>query len=143
MGTTMTQPIDVERATELYREWLLALKKEASLATINQSQAMMRAVMVQLRKALTPEQVLKVANALPALPRGIFIEGWSLDETREIPASADAFFQGVHAQIHQHHAPPRSIVRDAFAVWRHFLPTRDARTIWACLPEALKPLWPA
>jgi uncharacterized protein (DUF2267 family) len=104
----MTQPIDVERATERYREWLVALKEEASLATINESQAMMHAVMIQLRKALTQEQVLKMANALPALPRGIFIEGWSLDEKPESRTSADALFQGVHAQIQQHHAPPKS-----------------------------------
>ncbi len=138
----MTQPLDVERATELYREWLTALKTEANLQTHNQSQAMMRAVMHRLRRALAPDQVLQVANALPALPRGIFIEGWSLDETRESAETAESFFRDVHHMLRLHHAPPQTIVRDVFAVWRRFLAPEAARTIRRCLPSALTPLWP-
>ena len=138
----MTQPLDVERATELYRDWLTALKAEANLQTHNQSQAMMRAVMHRLRKALAPEQVLQVANALPALPRDIFIEGWSIDEIRESADTADAVFRDVHHMLRLHHAPPQTIVRDVFAVWRRFLAPGSARTIRSCLPPALTPLWP-
>ncbi len=139
----MTQPIDVERATELYRDWLIALKRQSALATTNQSQAMMRAVMVQLRRALAPDQVLAVANALPALPRGIFIEGWSLHDQMVVPASADAFLDQVRAQLEARHAPPASLVQDVFAIWHRFLPAPNARTIGACLPPVLQPLWPA
>ncbi len=141
-GDAVTQPLDVERATELYREWLTALKAEANLQTHNQSQAMMRAVMHRLRKALAPEQVLQVANALPALPRGIFIEGWSLDETREEADTAENVFRDVHHMLRLHHAPPDTIVRDVFTVWRRFLAPAAGRTIRSCLPSALTPLWP-
>ena len=139
---TVTQPLDVERATELYRQWLTALKAEANLQTHNQSQAMMRAVMHRLRRALAPDQVLRVANALPALPRGIFIEGWSLDETREGAGTAESFFRDVHHMLRLHHAPPQTIVRDVFAVWHRFLAPASASTIRSCLPSALTALWP-
>ena len=91
----MTQPYDVEFASQQYQEWLAALKETASLVTHNQSQAMMRAVMHRLRRSLAPDDVLAVANALPALPRGIFLDGWSLDEERFTPASAKAFTAAV------------------------------------------------
>jgi uncharacterized protein (DUF2267 family) len=91
----MTRPYDVEHATKQYQDRLAALKDEASLLTHNQSQAMMRAVMHQLRRSLTSEHVLRIANALPALPRGILLQGWPLDERCDAAAAAEEFYQSV------------------------------------------------
>lgn len=139
----MTQPYDVVHASKQYQDWLAALKQEASLFTHNQSQAMMRAVMHELRSCLGPDDVLRVANALPALPRGIFLEGWSLADPVRTHASADAFHEGVFDRIKAHHTPPSDIVPATFRVWRRFLERRDAAVVEACLPDKLKPLWPA
>lgn len=138
----MTQPYDVEFASPHYQQWLGDLKQQASLVTHNQSQAMMRAVMHQLRRTLTPDQVLTVANALPALPRGIFIEGWSLDDDRAVPVSSDEFTAWVADDLKSHHVPPESIVADVFAVWARHLDPRQREAIVACLPASLKALWP-
>ncbi|MCB1488208.1 MAG: DUF2267 domain-containing protein [Bauldia sp.] len=139
----MTQPYDVEFASQQYQEWLAALKETASLVTHNQSQAMMRAVMHRLRRSLAPDDVLAVANALPALPRGIFLDGWSLDEERFTPASAKAFTAAVADDLKAHHVPPDTIVADVFAVWSRHLDGRKAAIVAARLPDVLKPLWPA
>ena len=138
----MTQPYDVVHASRQYQDWLAALKQEASLVTHNQSQAMMRAVMHELRSCLGPDDVLRVANALPALPRGILLEGWSLSDRVSTPATADAFHEGVFERIKAHHTPPADIVPATFRVWQRFLDRRDAAIIEECLPDALKPVWP-
>ena len=84
----MGHPFDVEHATRLHVEWSVALAERAGLTTTHQAAPQMRAVMMELRDSLAPEAVLTVANALPALERGIFLEGWSLDYTPRPPASA-------------------------------------------------------
>jgi len=73
----MTQPCDVAFASRQYQDWLAALKDRASLATDNPAPAMVREVMHYLRRSLPPDDVVVAADALPALPRVIFIEGWS------------------------------------------------------------------
>jgi len=138
----MTQPYDVEFASQQYQAWLAALKETASLVTHNQSQAMMRAVMYRLRRCLAPDDVLAIANALPALPRGIFLEGWSLDEERFVPASPESFTAAVADDLKAHHVPPATITADVFAVWATHLESRKAALVAAHLPDVLKPLWP-
>ena len=77
----MGHPYDVEHATRLHVEWCQALMRRAELTTTHQAGPQMRAVMLELRASLEPAAVLVIANALPALERGIFLEGWSLDYT--------------------------------------------------------------
>jgi hypothetical protein len=60
--------------------------------------------------------ILAIANALPALPRGIFVEGWSADEVPDPPVSAGAFHARVVKALESHHTPPATIVGDVFAV---------------------------
>jgi uncharacterized protein (DUF2267 family) len=138
----MTQPYDVEFASQQYQAWLAGLKAKASLVTHNQSQAMMRAVMHELRRSLDMRSVLTIANALPALPRGIFIEGWSADDMPDPPASADAFLARVAKALETHHTPPATIVGDVFAVWAENLDKNEREAIAGALPEVLRPLWP-
>jgi uncharacterized protein (DUF2267 family) len=142
MEARMTQPYDVEFASQQYQSWLAALKERASLVTHNQSQAMMRAVMHELRRSLDTRSILAIANALPVLPRGIFIDGWSADDVPEPVASAEAFLARVTKALESHHTPPETIVEDVFAVWSENLGKREREEIGGALPEALRPLWP-
>jgi uncharacterized protein (DUF2267 family) len=138
----MTQPYEVEFASQQYQAWLSALKEKASLVTHNQSQAMMRAVMHELRHSLDMRSILAIANALPALPRGILVEGWSADDVPDPPVSAEAFHARVVKALESHHTPPATIVGDVFAVWSENVGKRERERIASALPEALRPLWP-
>lgn len=137
----MTQPYDVEFATQQYQEWLTALKEKSMLATHNQAQAMMQAVMTELRNSISDEVVLDIANALPALPRGIFLEGWRLGEAKAVPAKSEEFFRRLCTLLAGHHTPPSDIVDSVFAVWKEKLPLEAQITIEKSLPEALKSSW--
>lgn len=138
----MPQPADVLYASKQYQEWLSALKKRSMLETQNQSQAMMRAVMHELRHYLKTADVLTFANAMPPLPRGIFIENWELNQAPPPLASAEQFTQCVFDRLSPHFVPPDSIVQDVFAVWARFLSPLNARQINSVLPEPLAALWP-
>ena len=137
----MAHPADIAQASERHVEWCRALAARMGVATTHQSAPQMRAVMHELRRSLAPDETLKVANVLPALERGIFLEGWSLDEARVLVPDADVFSMRVYERVKAHHFHVDSLVSDVFWLWRTKLPETDAETIRACLPSALAPLW--
>ena len=102
---------------------------------------MFRAVLHELRRHLTPEQTLTFADALPPLPRGIFIEGWRPVDPRPM-VSASEFLHDVIESMSPHHVPPPSIVKDVFAVLAELSEPANARAMREQLPSQLKPLWP-
>jgi uncharacterized protein (DUF2267 family) len=137
----MTQPREVLYASKLFQEWLDALKQRALLQTHNQAQAMFRGVLHGLRKHMTTAQVISFADALPPLPRGIFIEGWRPGEPQPL-TTADAFLRALTENLAPHQIPPDSIVSDVFAILAEHSEPRDAQTMRAQLPSPLQPLWP-
>lgn len=139
----MTQPYDVEFASEQYQKWLVALKDKAMLATLNQAQAMMRAVMVELRDSLSDGDALAIANALPPLARGIMLEGWAPGVEKNVLDTPEAFHRRLVARLEPHQPPPDDLAAAVFAVWRDALAPQKAKAVYAHLPAALRPLWPA
>ncbi len=139
----MGHPIDVERASQMHTEWCVELAKRAGLVTTHQAGPQMRAVMLELRQALEPNAVLAIANVLPALERGIFLEEWSLDYTPKKVLDAEKFFGQVYERLKAHHSPPRTIVSDVFWLLQTKLSPNKAGIIRDRLPEPLANLWPA
>jgi uncharacterized protein (DUF2267 family) len=138
----MTQPYDVEFASEQYQKWLVALKDEALLATLNQAQAMMRAVMQELRDSVTDEDALAIANALPALARGVMLEGWALGAPKNAIASPEDFHRRLVSRLEPHQPPPDGLAEAVFAVLRKQLAPEQAKTVVDRLPAALRLFWP-
>ncbi|MFC2951860.1 DUF2267 domain-containing protein [Marinicaulis aureus] len=137
----MTQPYDVEFASQQYQKWLVALKEAAMLATLNQSQAMMCAVMQELRDSVSDEDALVIANALPALARGVMLDGWALGARKHTVASGTEFYERLVSRLEPHQPPPEDIAEAVFSVWRRELPPHKAKQVAEKLPEALRPLW--
>ncbi len=137
----MTQPREVVFASKLFQDWLDALKQRALLQTHNQSYAMFRAVLHVLRRHMTTEQVLTFADALPPLPRGIFIEEWR--PANPLPVkSANEFVSEVIRDLAPHHVPPDTIAADVFAVLAERSYVRNVRILREQIPDPLKSLWP-
>jgi uncharacterized protein (DUF2267 family) len=137
----MTQPFEILHASELFQQWLTDLKERAMLQTHNQSQAMFRAVLHQMRDHMTPSQVLIFADALPPLPRGIFLEGWRPTQPPPL-TSPEAFLAEVIKRLSPHHSPPDSIVSDVLSVLALRSEPHDAKAMREQLPAALQQLWP-
>lgn len=137
----MGHPLDVERASEMHMEWCKDLADRMGVVTTHQSCPQMRAVMHELRSSIPPVAVLRIANALPALERGIFLEGWSLDDEPRDVTDAEEFSDRVYDRVKGHHARVPSLVQDVFWLLNEKLGRSGAATIRECLPAALKPLW--
>ncbi|EJN04834.1 DUF2267 domain-containing protein [Phyllobacterium sp. YR531] len=137
----MTQPQEIVHASRQFQDWLSALKTRAMFATHNQSFASMRSVMHRLRRYMNTDQVLAFADALPPLPRGLFIEGW-----RPCPAldlvSEQQLAREVYDDLTAHHSPPDTIVRDVLTIMAKQLDAHNAKIAGEQLPPVLQPLWP-
>lgn len=139
----MAHPYDVERASELHVEWCRDLARRMEVRTTHQSGPQMRAVMHELRRVLDAARVIEIANQLPALERGIFLDGWRLDEGPVDLPDAATFAERVYERVKAHHPRVPSLVSDVFWLWNEKLgPTRAAR-VTACLPRELAALWPS
>jgi uncharacterized protein (DUF2267 family) len=137
----MTQPYGVPHASKLFQDWLTTLKGRAMLQTHNQSKAMLRSVLHNVRRHMTTEQVMTFADALPPLPRGIFIGGLAANRSATHRLS-ERLSARSYAGLVAASCPPDSIVADVFAVLAEHSEPRAARTMKKQLPEQLRPLWP-
>lgn len=137
----MTQPYSIEFASAEYQSWLAALKDRAMLQTHNQAQAMFRSVIHCLRRHMSTDAVLDFADALPPLPRGIFLAGWRPAEPQPLP-TVEAFVAGILVDLAPHHVPPETIAADVFAVLADKSTSQAAAVMRSSLPDTLKGLWP-
>lgn len=138
----MTQPHNIQYASELFQDWLAALKERAMLQTHNQSQAIMRSALRNVRRYMTAQQVLNFADALPPLPRGIFIEGWRPTDPPPLHSANDVLHEIIE-ELSPHVIPPDSILADVFAVLAEHSQPADAKVMKEQLPEQLRSLWPS
>lgn len=139
----MGHPYDVEHATDLHVRWCQALMKRAGLTTTHQAGPQMHAVMLELRRSLDAKAVIAIANVLPALERGIFLEDWDLEHPPEPPRDAAEFFDRVYRRVAGHHAPVPSIAADVFWVLQNELEEAEAEVVRKNLPPSLADLWPS
>jgi uncharacterized protein (DUF2267 family) len=138
----MGHPHDVERATDLHFAWCQALMQKAQIGTTHRAAPQMRAVFMELRDVLPPDQVLAVANALPALERGIFLENWTLPHHPRPVGSVTEFRDRIYDRVKGHHERYEELVEDVFWVFQHMLEPTKADAIRSALPFELLALWP-
>jgi uncharacterized protein (DUF2267 family) len=100
---------------------------------------MFRAVLHELRRYLTTEQTLTLTEALPPLPRGIFVESWRPADPLPLISVSD-FLRNVIERMSPHHIPPDSIVTDVFAVLAERSEPVNAKTMREQLPHPLRAL---
>lgn len=138
----MAHPYDVAHASELHVAWCRDLAARMGVETTHQSGPQLRAVMLELRDALSAACVFRVADALPALERGIFLEGFRPDRVARTDDDAEAFQERVFQRVRAHHARVPSLLGDVFWLLSRKLACAEAATVFACLPDMLKPFWP-
>jgi uncharacterized protein (DUF2267 family) len=90
---------------------------------------------------MTTKQTLTFADALPPLPRAIFLEGLRPADRQPLTSASD-FLHGAIGSLSPHYIPPPSIVTYVFAVLAERLESADARTMREQLPDQLKPISP-
>src|SRR5512137_92991 len=141
----MTVPRDVLYGSEQFRDWLVALKERALLGSTNQSYAMLRAVLHEVRDRLPLDEALRFADALPPLVRGIMLEAWHPARAAAVEAGPAArrpeFLDAVKVRLEPHQPPPDSIVEDVLAVLALRIPPNILPILTQYMPVELRARW--
>jgi uncharacterized protein (DUF2267 family) len=139
-ASDMDSTNDILHASNSFERWMKALKDRAALQTQEECIVTFRAVLHCLRERMTTPQVLSFADALPALPRGIFLAGWRPGHA--LPSGAPTtFLHDVMEDLSSHHVPD-SIVADLFFVLDHQSGPPKSEAMRDQLPDQLRSLWP-
>jgi uncharacterized protein (DUF2267 family) len=143
LAKAMTIPRDIHLASQLLADWLGELKQRLLLQTHNQSFAMLRGVLIELREQLDIAAIAVIGNALPPLVRGIFYHAFDPSSARRPAASAAAFEEAVVTRLLPHQIAPDGLCPAVFAIIREKVEPHEAAAIRAVLPASLLPIWDA
>ncbi len=138
----MALPTSLARAVQQIQEWLKELRDNGDFSNINQSLAVLRVVLHQLRDRLTVEEAVDLGAQLPLIVRGIYYAGW---QPHKVPRKANTkqkFVDEVVLKLRPHTVPAERAVRDVFALMAHHCDAGEISDVIAQLPKELKELWP-
>lgn len=139
----MTIPVEYQRATDHFHDFLADARDAAGLETVNQSYTMAQGVLRVFRRRLEIGDAIRFANVLPAGIRALFVADWDPGEERgrfEDTAAMTEEVQGLRP-LHNY-APEDSIAAVARALRKHA--DNDALDrVLATLPEGAREFWQA
>lgn len=122
---------------------LKALEDELSPCDRHQAYAALRAVLHALRDRLAPGGAMRFAAQLPLLLRGVFVEGWRLDETPVRSHTMEAFIETVvDALPPQFPFDPEPMTRSVMKVLWSQMNGGAMEKVKKEIPPALRGLWP-
>lgn len=123
--------------------WLKKLEHDHHFQDRHHAYSALRAVLHALRDRLTVEQAVHLGAQFPMLIRGIYYEGWHIDEKRAAGRQVDDFAATVA------HGLPPQFPRDAvgtteavFDILSQELDQGAITKLIAELPVPLRTLWP-
>jgi uncharacterized protein (DUF2267 family) len=138
----MTLPATVARSVQQMQEWLKELCDNGDLTDLDQTLAVLRVVLHELRNRLTLEEAVDLGAQLPIMVRGLYYEGW---QPRRVPKkirTRQQFVDEVATALLPHTVPTERAIRDVFAILAHHCDPGEIADVIAQLPADLKHLWP-
>jgi uncharacterized protein (DUF2267 family) len=124
------------------QSWLNDVLDELRTDDRELAYAVLRGVLHALRDRLPQPEVLDLAAQLPMLLRGMFYEGWTLEDRSAELRSERAFLRHVAACTQRREVPAEEAVRAVFAVLSRRIAAGEIRDVVGSLPETFDELWP-
>lgn len=138
----MTVPPSIAQTIQKTQEWLKELIENGDLADMQESLAVLRAVLHHLRDRLTLEEAVDLGAQLPTLIRGIYYEGWQPHKRRSRVRSRQDFVHQVAEKNFPNAVPSERAIRDVFALLAHHCDPGEIADVIGQLPKEIKELWP-
>ena len=105
--------------------------------------AIFRGVLHALRDRLPQAEVVDLGAQLPMLLRGLYYDGWTLQDRSASLRTKDAFLHHVARCVKRSDVTPEEAVRVVFAVLARRVAAGEIRDVIGSLPETFDVLWPA
>ncbi|MGA8087191.1 MAG: DUF2267 domain-containing protein [Terracidiphilus sp.] len=139
----MTIPVEYQRATDHFHQFLSDVRDEASLDTVNQAYTMTQGVLQAFRRRLEIGEAIRFSNVLPADIRALFVADWDLEEPKRQFEDRAAMTKEVQSLRPLHNYAPESSIRDVAKALRHNVDESALNRVLETLPEGARQFWQA
>lgn len=130
----MTWPLEYQRASHDFEQFMLAARDAAGLTTTNQAWTMVEGVLLVFRRRLTVDQAIEFANILPPLLRALFLDDWHPGGEPAPFSPRQELTEEVRSLRPQHNFSPDNAI-EAFAIALRGCVDKDSlRRVLAKLP---------
>jgi uncharacterized protein (DUF2267 family) len=137
----MPMPWSYRHATKDWRAFLADAQERLGTPTDNTTYTAVQGVLIAFRRRLTPRQAAAFAQALPAVLRALFFDGWNPDDPpRPFASRAEMAAEARALRPHHNLTPDHAIEAVAWALRRH-VHQDDLDRVLATLPEGAIDFW--
>jgi uncharacterized protein (DUF2267 family) len=137
----MTIPVEYQRATDHFHQFLSDARDEASLDTVNQAYTMTQGVFQAFRRRLEIGEAIRFSNVLPADIRALFVADWDLEEPKCTFEDRAVMTKDVQSLRPLHNYAPESSIRDVAKALRHNVDESALNRVIETLPEGARQFW--
>ena len=137
----MTIPVEYQRATDHFHQFLSDARDAAGLETINQAYTMTQGVLQAFRRRLEIGEAIRFSNVLPAGMRALFVADWNLDEPKHPFEDRAVMTKEVQSLRPLHNYAPDSCIRDVARALRLNVDETALDQALESLPEGARRFW--
>lgn len=137
----MTIPVEYQRATDHFHQFLCDARDAADLETVNQAYTMTQGVLQTFRRRLEIREAIRFANVLPADVRALFVADWDPDEPKRRFEDRPVMTQEVQSLRPLHNFAPDTSIRAVSIALRRNVDEAALDRVLATLPESARQFW--
>jgi len=137
----MPMPVEYQRATDHFHQFLADARDEANLGSVHQAYTMAQGVFQVFRRRLKIEEAIRFANILPAGLRALFVADWDTEEPILPFEDRASMTREVQSLRPQHNFSPDSSIRDVAVALRRNVDEAALDRVLATLPETARQFW--
>lgn len=146
----MPMPWTYRHASAEWQRFLDVAKDEMGLSSNNSAYTAIEGVLVAFRRRLTVDQALRFADALPSIPRAVFVTGWHPQAPAPWGSRATQIAEAQALRPHHNLTPDNCIEATAIALRAVVRPDEidpvladigpQAEAFWHVPAERLRPV---
>jgi uncharacterized protein (DUF2267 family) len=137
----MTMPMEYERASQEFEQFMRDALDASGLTTRHQVYTMVQGVFQAFRRRLDFRDAMRVANVLSPILRAIFVADWNVDEPKRPFESRYLMTKDVQSLRGEHNFSPETAIKDVATALRKNMNEATLDNVLATLPEGAAEFW--
>lgn len=137
----MPVPVEYERASAKFYEYLMDARDTAELWSTHVTYTMTQGVFQVFRRRLSTKDAIAFANVLPICLRALFVTDWNLDEERKAFEDRETMTNEVKLLRAEHNFSTDTAIRDVAQALRRHVDEETFDELLAQLPEGAAEFW--
>lgn len=137
----MPVPLEYERASEKFYEYLVDARDTAGLWSTHVTYTMTQGVFQVFRRRISTEEAIAFASTLPICLRALFVTDWDIKEKVRAFETREAMTKEVCLLRKNHNFSTETAIRDVAEALRRHVDEEDFDRLLATLPEGAIDFW--